>query len=167
MLPTVLIIYCCITNWTQIEWLKITAIIYFSHGSAIWAGLSRNSFSLLQLGQRTRAKRSICNMAHSHGWPVVLTFSSKCSCKVSGFGFSPHRLLLGAAWASSQHGSRVLSMSISSDRERLQVSWGLSPEMSFLPYSISQAITNPSRFKGSGHRCHLWKGAVWTHPQYL
>ena len=31
----------------QIEWLKVTAIVYFSHGPAIQAELSRNSFSLL------------------------------------------------------------------------------------------------------------------------
>lgn len=41
MLPTVP------KSQPKTEWLKITTIIYFSHGSIVWAGLNRDNFSLL------------------------------------------------------------------------------------------------------------------------
>ena len=73
MLPTVLIIHCCITNWAQIEWLKITAIICFSHGSAIWAGLSRNSFSLLHSAGAANKGKEI------HWQDGTLTWLASCA----------------------------------------------------------------------------------------
>ena len=90
----------------------------------------------------------------------LLDVSSTGSCKIRGFGSPPHRLLHRAAWSSSQHGSRVLRVNVPTDRKKLQVSGDLGMEMSLLPYSISQAITNPLKFKGREHRCYLSKAAV-------
>lgn len=41
---------------------------------------------------------------------------SECGCETRGFGFPPQRFVRGAAWSSSQHGSRVLRMNIPSDK---------------------------------------------------
>lgn len=47
---------------------------------------------------------------------MVLAVGSERGCKTRGFGSPPRRFVCGAAWSFSQHGSRVLRMSIPNDR---------------------------------------------------
>ena len=129
VLPAVLVIYHSITNHCKIEWLQMTAVVYFSHGSATGTGLSRASFSPRpSAGAANRGSEgSTCKLVHSHAGSFAAV-SSKRICTRRGFVSIAHRLLLRAAWASSRHRSRVLNVSIPSDtKKKLQVSGGPGP----------------------------------------
>ena len=73
-LEVIPVIYGCITNHSKTLWPKVTTIIYFTHESAIRAGLGRvtHLFSVsISWNAWAGTGRSISKTAHAHSWQVV------------------------------------------------------------------------------------------------
>lgn len=120
-----------------------TAIIYFAHRTAIWEGLRRQQLCVpcsISWSMGLGARGSAFKMATPTAGKLVL--NQDCGMGVSS---CPQ-----AAWASSQHGRWVPSVSI--PRE---------PGRSCITFYV--LTTRPPRSKGRGHRHHHLMAGMSRH----